>query len=132
MKPFPNWPGRRVLPKSSCSKNQRSNVVMANYLINTVNKTKNLFTRLPTAPVESSEPTNRPFPSCCEPHYESKAKCKIFHMKMSFVCIWMKTNFHNKSFALSLAFIMRFKATRKWSIQLDELNQLNELSHPHE
>ena len=29
----------------------------------------------------------------------------------------MKTNFHNKNFALSLAFIMRFQATRKWSIE---------------
>ena len=29
----------------------------------------------------------------------------------------MKTNFHNKNFALNLAF-MRFKATRKWSIAL--------------
>ena len=28
----------------------------------------------------------------------------------------MKTNFHNKNFPLSLAFIMRFKVTRKWSI----------------
>ena len=59
---------------------------------------------------------NRPFPSCCEPHYKSEAKCKTFHMKISFLCIWMKTNFHNKNFALSLAFIMRFKATRKWPI----------------
>ena len=30
---------------------------------------------------------NRPFPSCCEPHYESEAKCKAFHVKISFVCI---------------------------------------------
>ena len=30
---------------------------------------------------------NRPFPSCCEPHYESEAKCKAFHMKNSFVYI---------------------------------------------
>ena len=30
----------------------------------------------------------------------------------------MKTSFHDKNFALSLAFIMRFKATRKWSIQI--------------
>ena len=58
----------------------------------------------------------RPFPSCCEPHHESEAKCKTFHMKISFVCILMKTNFHNKNFALSLAFIIRFKATRKWSV----------------
>ena len=28
----------------------------------------------------------------------------------------MKTNFHNKNFAFSLTFIMRFKATRKWPI----------------
>ena len=24
---------------------------------------------------------NRPFPSCCEPHYESEAKCKSFSYK---------------------------------------------------
>ena len=30
---------------------------------------------------------NKPFPSCCEPHYESEAKCKAFNMKNSFVCI---------------------------------------------
>ena len=29
---------------------------------------------------------NRPFPSCCEPHYESEARCKTFHTKISFVC----------------------------------------------
>ena len=28
----------------------------------------------------------RPFPSYCEPHYESEAKCKTFHMKIRFVC----------------------------------------------
>ena len=37
-------------------------------------------------------------------------------MKISFVCTWMKTNFQNKIFALSLAFIMRFTATRKWPV----------------
>ena len=30
----------------------------------------------------------------------------------------MKTNFHNKNFALNLAFIMRFTATLKWPIEL--------------
>ena len=55
--------------------------------------------------------TNRPFSSCCEPRYESKDKCKTFHVKISFIYIWMKTNFPSKSFALGLAFIMRFKAT---------------------
>ena len=28
----------------------------------------------------------------------------------------MKANFHNKNFALCLAFILRFKAIRKWPI----------------
>ena len=43
---------------------------------------------------------------------------KAFHMKISFVCIWTKTNFYNKNFALSLTFIMRFTATRKWPIEM--------------
>ena len=30
---------------------------------------------------------NRPFPSWCEPHYESEAKCKTFQTKISFVYI---------------------------------------------
>ena len=25
---------------------------------------------------------NTPFPSCCEPHYESQAKCKAFHISL--------------------------------------------------
>ena len=57
---------------------------------------------------------NRPFPSCCEPHYESEAKCKVFNMKISFHSCANKTNCHMKSFALSLALIMRLTATRKW------------------
>ena len=77
---------------------------------------------------------NRVLPSCCEPHYKSEAKCKTFHMKTSFVC----TNFRNKNFAVSLAFIMRFKAIRKWHILLvffgkehgTELSDLVQLSGP--
>ena len=57
---------------------------------------------------------NIPFPSCFEPHYESKPKSKVFVMKISFHSYANKTNFHKKSFALSLAFIVRFTATRKW------------------
>ena len=61
---------------------------------------------------------NRPFPSCFEPHYESEAKCKVFVMKISFHSYANKTNFHMKSFALSLAFMVRFTATRKWPIDI--------------
>ena len=59
----------------------------------------------------------RPFPSCFEPHYQSEAKCKVFVTKISFHSYANKTNFHMKCFALSLAFIVRFTATRKWPIQ---------------
>ena len=59
---------------------------------------------------------SRPFPSCCEPHYQSEAKSKVFIMKISFYSYANKTNFHTKSFALSLGFIMRFTATCKWTI----------------
>ena len=59
---------------------------------------------------------HRPFPSCFKPHYKTEAKCKVFIMKISFHLYANKTNFHMKSFDLSLAFIMRFTATRKWPI----------------
>ena len=39
-----------------------------------------------------------------------------FIMKISFRSYANKTNFRMKSFALSLAFIMRFTATWKWPI----------------
>ena len=59
---------------------------------------------------------NRPFPSYFEPHYESEAKCKVFVMKISFHSYANKPNFHMKSSALSLAFIVRFTAIRKWFV----------------
>ena len=63
---------------------------------------------------------NRSFSSCCEPHYESEANCKVLIMKTSFHSYANKTNFHMKSFALSLTFMMRFTTTRKWPIEAGE------------
>ena len=60
---------------------------------------------------------NRPFPSCFEPHYESEAKCKVFVRKIYFHSYANKTYFSYEKFALSLAFIVRFTATRKWPIE---------------
>ena len=40
----------------------------------------------------------------------------VFIMEISFRSYDDKTNLNMKSFALSLAFIMRFTATRKWPI----------------
>ena len=58
------------------------------------------------------------FPSCFDPCHESEAKCKGFVMKISFHSnATNKTNFHMKSFALSLAVIVSFTATRKWPIK---------------
>ena len=60
---------------------------------------------------------NRPFPSFFKPRYESEAKCKVFVVKISFHSYANKTNFRMKIFPLSLAFIVRFTATRKWPIE---------------
>ena len=54
----------------------------------------------------------RPFPHCLEPHYESEAKCKAFHVKISFVG--------------RLAFITKFKVARKWPIRSYHMITLNE------
>ena len=59
---------------------------------------------------------NRSFPSCFEPHYKSEAKCKAFGKKISFHSHANKTNFYMKSFALSLAFILRLETARTWPI----------------
>ena len=38
----------------------------------------------------------------CYVHFQNEAKCETFVVEMSFICIIIKTNFHNKGFALSL------------------------------
>ena len=41
--------------------------------------------------------SNRPFPSCLLPLFQTESKCEIFHMKMSMICIrmdlWVKLIF---------------------------------------
>ena len=49
-------------------------------------------------------------------HFRVALKCKVFIMKINFHSYVDKTNFHMKSFAYSLAFIMRFTATREWPV----------------
>ena len=53
---------------------------------------------------------NRPFPSCFEPHYESKAKYKVFVMKIGFHSYASKINFHMKRFAL-------FSSALSWCVK---------------
>ena len=44
------------------------------------------------------------------------ASLSYFRMKISFHSYANKTNFHMKSFALSLAFVLWLKASRNWPI----------------
>ena len=48
---------------------------------------------------------------------KARLSAKFLVMKISFHSFANKTYFDTKSFALSLAFIVRFTATRKWPIQ---------------
>ena len=47
--------------------------------------------------LDSKSLTNRPFPSCLLPLFQTESKCEIFHMKMSMICIrmdlWVKLIF---------------------------------------
>ena len=60
--------------------------------------------------------TNTSLTSCFKPRYENEPSCTIFIVKITFHSSTNKTNFHMKSFPLSLTFVMRFKATRKWPL----------------
>ena len=50
----------------------------------------------------STLPFNRPFPSSKNPHSYNKAKCKTFLVKISFICMMIKNDFHKKGFAFGL------------------------------
>ena len=71
--------------------------------------------------------SNRPFPSSKKSHFQNEAKCETFVVKMSFICIIIKTHFHNKGFALSLALKVRFFGTRKWPIRSTQMTQVRRL-----
>ena len=75
-----------------------------------ITETEGLTIAYMKLPLKNIHLFNKPFPSCFEPHYESDVKCKVFIMKISFHSYANKTNFHMKSFAVSLAFKMRFTA----------------------
>ena len=60
--------------------------------------------------------SNRPFPSSKKFHFQNEAKCETFVVEMSFICIIIKTHFHNKGFAISLVLKVKLFGTRKWPI----------------
>ena len=73
--------------------------------------------------------SNRPFPNSKKSHFQNEAKCETFVVKMSFICIIIKTHFHNKGFTLSLALKVRFFGTRKWPIRSTQMTQVRRLIH---
>ena len=46
--------------------------------------------------------TNRPLPSSNNPHFQNEARCTTFLVKMSFICMRMKNDFHIKGWAPTL------------------------------
>ena len=66
----------------------------------------------------SSGQTNRPLPSNRKPHFQNKAKCTTFLVKMSFICMRIKNHFHSKGWALNLVLIQRPGRSRKFPIAL--------------
>jgi len=59
---------------------------------------------------------NRPLPSSKKPHCQNEARCTTFLVKMSFICMRMKNDFHIKGWAPTLVLKQRPGRTRKWSI----------------
>ena len=57
--------------------------------------------------------SKRPFATCPAHHYESQETCIVFIIHISFHSNENKNNFHMNSFAKILAFVIRFKETRK-------------------
>ena len=58
----------------------------------------------------------RPPPSSKNPHFQNEARCTTFLVKMSFICMRMKNDFHIKGWAPTLVLKQRPGGTRKWPI----------------
>ena len=61
---------------------------------------------------------NRPLASSKNPHFQNEARCTTFLVKMSFICMRMKNDFHIKGWAPTLVLKQRPGGTGKWPIQL--------------
>ena len=59
---------------------------------------------------------SRPLPSSKTPHFQNEARCTTFLVKMSFICIRMKNDFHIKGRAPTLVLKQRPRGTWKWPI----------------
>ena len=57
--------------------------------------------------------TNRPLPSSKNPHFQNESRCTTFLVKISFICMRMKNNFHIKGWVPTLVLKQRPGGTRK-------------------
>ena len=64
-----------------------------------------------------------------KPSLSKKAKCPIFLVKMSFICMRMKNHFHVKGWALNLVLIQRPWEPGKWPIIFLRLVYTGYFSH---
>ena len=65
----------------------------------------------------------RPFPSSRNSHSDNETKCKIFLVKMGYICVRIKNHFRTNGFALSLALKQTLQATWKWPISHFEVDR---------
>ena len=86
-----------------------------------------LLWRICTVFIIDDDLLNRPFSSSKNSHFKKELKCKTFQVKMSFVCMKMKSSFHISSLALSLGLIQRLEATRKWPIELSSARRQHDV-----
>ena len=71
-----------------------------------------------TVPLGNSLDVNRLFPSSKNSHFQNEARCTTFLVKVSFICMRMKNDFHIKGWAPTLVLKQRPGGTQKWPIKL--------------
>ena len=59
---------------------------------------------------------NRLLLSSKNPRFQNETRCTTFLVKMSFICMRMKNDFHIKGWATTLVLKQRSGGTRKWTI----------------
>ena len=64
------------------------------------------------------------------PSFKASLSAKLLLWKLVPISIWMKTDFHNKGFALSLYLKWRLRWTRKWPVQMWRMTTLIILNVP--
>ena len=89
--------------------------VKCSAILHSLPKQHNLVPRSSRLTVQFSV---RPLPSSKNPHFQNEARCTTFLVKMSFICMRMKNDFHIKGWAPTLFLKQRPGGTRKCTIDV--------------